>query len=109
MHSYVVVVDHEARKGDWALRDRELQPRDWLVSYPDFLAKNNPDSFNIERPVGMQVSFCNDEAHANAHAQFMAKLHPNREVYVAKVCMMAIAKVNAPTVLSVTEKGVLPK
>ncbi len=107
MFPYIVVVASRQRTHEWLLRDRAISPRDWIAHFPE-AADRAPEFIDPARPAGMQVHYCRDEEYAMLHAQFLAKLHPDQEVYVTKVTAISVARPAAPTMSKVTEKGVVP-
>jgi len=110
MHPYIVTVVTKRRCHEWLFRNREFLGTDWVAYFPESLDKVDADySFDASKPVGMTTTFCRNLAEATAHAQLMAKLHPDQEVHVSQVVAVAVSVPAKPVVSKVTEKGVVPQ
>ena len=103
----VVIAPHTEGLNGWMFRNREISQRDWEAIFT--LGEIRADECDPDKPLNRFVSFCRTEEDARAHCQYMAKLHPDREVYMCKVEGLAISKPAAPTFISITEKGALPR
>ena len=107
MFPYIVVIAPRSVH-QFNYRDREIPQREWQAGLPEEYP-THPAQLDIERPIGMQAHFMLSENNAKAHAAWLARLHPEHEVYICQTIGMTISKPPVPTIMSVTEKGILPE